>query len=445
MSNLLTSAVISKETLLNFENSLAVANRVSWQYSEDFAKPEDKIGNSKALRKPINVVATDDNMSWNATNSQLTENNVTLFVNRTLTVPMSFSEGDLSLKVEKFSERFIKKAATTIAAKLDLAIANSISNSTVPGANAGAGLGTSGLNAATAVPNAAGYVVGTFGTPLTTATIAAAKVVLQNQGCPTDDGDLYGILSTDAQADLVQAQATLFNPLTKIDETYRNGFIGKYNGIEFAFSQSLANHTNGAQGTLAVTAAAGNTIASGWAETATLTVTATGAAVNAGDMFVSTVYLVNPLNKVVTPTFAMFQVVTAANAGATSIVVSPAPISAGPYQNISAPIASTTLTLVGAANATGVESLIFHKQAIECVSPELTIPKKSSMDMAEIIKDDADIEGFKIRFLRGYDMIGASTAFGGGVGTGGPGFISRFDVIYGVKTVNPAWIVRVRR
>ena len=90
----------------------------------------------------------------------------------------------------------------------------------------------------------------------------------------------------------------------------------------------------------------------------------------------------------------------------------------------------------------GVESIIFHKKAIQAVCIEFTMPKKSSMDMAEIIKGD-DLEGFKFRFLRGYDMIGASGSFGGGVGTGGPGFISRLDAGYGIKTSQPAWIVRL--
>jgi hypothetical protein len=65
------------------------------------------------------------------------------------------------------------------------------------------------------------------------------------------------------------------------------------------------------------------------------------------------------------------------------------------------------------------------------------------MDMAEVLKGD-DLEGFKFRFLRGYDMLGVSAAFGGGVGTGGPGFISRLDCAYGIKTSQPAWIVRLR-
>ena len=46
-----------------------------------------------------------------------------------------------------------------------------------------------------------------------------------------------------------------------------------------------------------------------------------------------------------------------------------------------------------------------------------------AVEMAELISPE-DAEGVNIRFVRDYDTIGASTSFGGGVGTGGPGSVS---------------------
>lgn len=448
MSSLITSAVIRQETLLNFENNLVIAGRCDWSYSDRFGKNDAQIGNSISLRKPINVLATLNNMAWNAANSAIQENQVKLVIDTTLTVPMSFSEGDMSLKVEKFSDRFVKKASTTIAATLDLRIADSIVNSKVGVASATSGLSTAGLDPnAVGVANSAGYAVGVYGSALTPDAVAFAHKVLADQACPQDD-EIYGILSTTHNRQLVIAQASLFNPLMDVNELYKKGYIGTYDGIKFAQSQSLVQHVNGAQGTLVVSA--GN-LTSGWAETGTLTVTATAGAIKAGDVFQAPgVYLVNPLTKQPTDVLAQFQVLADYIIGSTSIVVSPAPISAGPYQNISATVNGVTLALTGSATPgagavglSGIESLIFHKQAICCASPELEMPRKSSMDMAERIAND-EIDGFTFRFLRVYDAVGASAAFGGGVGTGGPGFISRFDSIFGIKTANPAWIVRLR-
>ena len=120
-----------------------------------------------------------------------------------------------------------------------------------------------------------------------------------------------------------------------------------------------------------------------------------------------------------------------AAAGATTITVMPAPIVSGADQNISATIASTTLTLKDAVNVVGREALIFHSKAIAAVSPKLEMPKKSSFDMAEQIDENE----LRLRFLRGYDAVGAS---------GAVGFISRLDAYMGFKVLRGDWIIRVR-
>ena len=452
MASLITSAIIAKETLLSFENNLVLARNVDWSYNDKFGNGDDQIGNTYSLRKPINVIAQNNNMAWVAANASITENKVTLVIDRTLTVPMSFSEGDLALKIERFSDRYIKKATASIAAQLDMAIAGAIVNSTVGAASADSGLDAAGLGPTGAgVANAAGYAVGAYGTALTTDTLSFAKKVLQDRGCP-DDGDVYAVLSTSAHRSLVLAQATIFNSLTKIDDNYRKGYIGNWDGLEVSYSQSLVSHTNGAQPTLAVSA---GSAASGWAETGTLTVTATTGAIKAGDIFqFPGRYVVNPLTKQVTDLPFQVQVLADYAIGATSVAVSPAPIHGGAYQNVSASVNTVTAQLTGstlpgvaangatAINLSGIESLVFHKSAICVASPAFSKPKKA-VEMAEIIEND-EIDGFRIRFIRDYDSIGASGSFGGGVGVGGPGSVNRFDSMYGIKVANNEWIVRVR-
>ena len=43
-NSVITSTIISKELLMQFENSLIVARKVDWQYNEKFATSENKIG-----------------------------------------------------------------------------------------------------------------------------------------------------------------------------------------------------------------------------------------------------------------------------------------------------------------------------------------------------------------------------------------------------------------
>lgn len=456
MSQLITSAVVAGETLELFVNNLVFSNRITW-HTEEFERPTDKIGNTYTLRRPVMVRVTENNMAWNAADSQLIETAVTLVVDRTLTVPMSFSDGDLALKLEKFSERYIKPTARLMAAKADTIALDSIINSKVSTLSATSGLATAGVGSTSAgTPNAAGYVVGAYGTALTPAVVAFAHKVLADQGCP-EDGDIFGVLSTSANSALVLAQASLFNPLTDVDKLYRKGLIGMYDGIQFAQTQSLPTHTNGAQATLAVGATSGAQ-PNGWQEFGTINVTATTGAINAGDVFQAPagVYVVNPLTKTVTDLPFQMTVVTAAAIGATTLTVSPCPIYGGAYQNVSTDIASKTFQLTGstlpgvtpvgssAVGLSGVESLIFHKSAIVAASPLLTTPKKSSYDMAESISDD-ELDTYRLRLLRAYDMLGVSgTSGAGGVGSSGPSMVGRVDSIFGLKTTNNAWICRVR-
>ena len=454
MSNLITPAIVGKETLMNFRNNLVVAGHVDFQYNDEFSKTDGKIGNSFSLRKPVGFTGTRNNMAWNGGNSSVVENYVKLVVDRTYTIPLSFTEGDLSLKLSRFSERYIKPATINIASNLDADLVSSIVNS-VPGAlSATSGQGTSGLDAnALGVANSAGYAIGAYGTAITPTLITQAKQILLDQSVP-DDGEIYGFLSTTAQQQLTIANTTIFHPLTTVDELFRKGEIGTFAGIKFYATQSMVQHQNGAQATLAVTAGGGQT---SWSETGTLTVTATGAAIAAGDVYQApTQYLVNYQTKQITATAFQVQVLAAYTSGATSVVVSPAPIVSGPYQNISATLNGSTLQLTGAqlpgvtvvgsaaVNLSGVESLLFHKNAVVAASPGLYTPKASAFDLSQIISDE-DVPDFRIRLLQGFDILGVSAVAGsGGVGSSGPAQVTRFDVQYGYKTCQPAWILRLR-
>ena len=418
-NTVLTSTIISKELLMQFENSLIVARKVDWQYNDKFATSENKIGAQYRVRIPVLFSVNRNNLAFSA--QAVTEKYSQLTVSNSYTVPFTFSDADLALKIEDFSSRYVKQAVAVLAATFDTDIASAC-------VNCYAGSSVDG-GVTTATPNSAGWVVGSYATALTSDTILNAFQVLLDSGCP-DDGDIVGVLSPRANRQLANAQLTLFNAQESISRIYTKGYIGDFSGIEFNVSQSMATHVNGAQGTLAVTSAASNSL-SAYAETGTLTVTALTGAVNAGDVFVSTVYHVNPLTKAVTANYKQFTVVTAAAIGATTVTVSPAPVVSGPDQNISAPIASTTLTLIDATAASGQESLVFHRAAIAAVSPKFEMPKKSSFDMAEEIDENQ----LRVRFLRGYDMVGAS---------GTVGFVSRLDSFLGFKTLRPEWIIRIR-
>lgn len=435
MSALITNAVIRQETLMLAENSLVVNGNVTWM-NEEFKK-NPRIGNVVNVRRQVSVLPTRNNMAWVGSNSSVADTYVPMAINRSLTQPLSFTTGDLALKLERFSERYLKPVINTMAAMLDADVCDSISNSGTPTLSATQGFDSSGLSTNQAgTPSAAGRVVGAFGTALTPATIMLAKQYLVDVGCP-QDGDIVGFLSSKAQSDLSQAQATLFNPLLNVDRVYKAGEIGDYAGIRFHTTQSCATHMNGSLAALAVTS---GTLTSGWAESATMLVTSS-AGVQLGDMYEApTQLVVNPYTKFSTSLKMQFQVVGIPDG--THVVLSPAPISAGPHKNVSATIDGSSLALVGATGASGQESLIFHKSAIGVASIELPVDDENTTSMN--IKDK-DADGFIIRYIKAFDALGVSAVAGaGGVGSSGPASIRRFDVGWGTKVLNTALVVRVR-
>jgi hypothetical protein len=430
LSTTINSLIISKESLALFENNLVLAKNVDWSYSDKFGQENGKIGATYKIRRPVLPTVIKNNLAWNAASSAVTETFVTLTIDRTVNSPISFNDQDMALRIERFSDRYIKPSVAVLASTVDSSIADSVVNSAV---------GTAALQGAsdpgTVGPNAGGYMI-TYAVAADVNLVNAitlARKVLQDQACPDSD-DIYGVLSTAAHAVLVRAQMTLFNPLTQVGDKYRKGMIGTFDGIQFSYSQNLVAHTNGSVNTVAVTA---GELTTGWAETSSVTITNT-TGIQPGDVYeVTGAYIVNPLTKAVTDSAFQFQVVSITNG--TTMVVSPAIITAGQYQNVSATIVGKTTTLKGGVSTTAVESLVFHKSAIAVAAVEMATPKKSSEDMIETIKPE-DGEGFKFRFIRSYDTFGTTSTFGAGV----PGFLSRFDGMYGVKTVLPAWIVRLR-
>lgn len=416
-NTVINSSIISKETLMMFENNLVIGKKVDTSYSDKFGVEDGKIGASYKIRRPVLATVTKNNMAF--TNQAIVETQVQLTVTESATVPFTFTDADLALKIDRFSERYVKKVAEIMAATYDKDICDFITN-------AKSGSSLDGVTVGTVNYANWGIQVST----MVSDTILNAKQLLLDSACP-DDGDVYGILSPKANRELSNAQLTLFNAQKKISDIYEKGYVGEFAGIDFSVSQSLATHTNGAVSSITLGATQTGELTSGWAETAAIAISATSGAIKAGDKFsIAGVYAVNPLTKVATSNLQQFTVVADAASGATSLTVAPAPIISGAYQNISATTASGTGTLLGSASTTYRASIIFHKTAIASVSPKLEVPKKSSFDMVEEIENDY----LNMRFLRGYDAVGAS---------GNVGFISRLDSFYGVKTVRPDWIVLI--
>ena len=126
-NTLINSTIISKELLMQFENSLIVARKVDWQYNDKFASSEGKIGAQYRVRIPVLFTINRNNLAFSA--QAVTEKYSQLTVSNSYTVPFTFSDADLALKIDDFSKRYVKQAVAVMAATFDADIASAAINS----------------------------------------------------------------------------------------------------------------------------------------------------------------------------------------------------------------------------------------------------------------------------------------------------------------------------
>jgi hypothetical protein len=256
------------------------------------------------------------------------------------------------------------------------------------------------------------------------------------------DGQRLAALEPGANASVVAGLATLFNNQALLGDQYKTGVLKTGIGLDFIMSQNVPTHTVGPLGgTPLVNGANQGLINAGatdnpfGATTTLLTKGWTAAAASrlaVGDTFtIATVFSVNPETKASTGVLQSFVVTTAFSsdgAGNGNVVISPALIAGGAYQNVTTrPADGAAITITsGVANTAYTNNLIWHKDAVTFVSPKQELP--GGMDMA-YQASMADEGGISLRFVRGFDITNNR-------------FVSRFDVLWGAAVVLPNFGLR---
>lgn len=416
---LVTSTIITNEVLRIAQNNSAFLGHMNTDYNSTW-KGQYKPGATVKARRPVQFTTRS---GATASIQDITESSVDVTVQPELGIDFAVSNFELATaigndgKVDKaFKERYLKPAGLKLAAVLD-------------------------YNIATEVKNATFNFVGTPGTgPSSVSDILTAKVPAQLQSVPP--GDFYCALSPTANAAVVAGMASLFNDQKALAEQYKTGMMKTALGMDFLMSQNIPSHTvGGLGGTPLVNGASQGTINSGatdnpYAATTSLVTDGwTAAAANRlkkGDVIsIAGVNTVNPETKADTGVLQNFVItadVSSDGLGNATLVISPAIIAGGAFQNVSArPADNAAITVkTGSASTTYLQNILWHRDAITFVSPEQELP--GGMDMA-YQASLADEGGVSLRFVRGFDITNNR-------------FISRFDLLYGVAVTRPEWVVR---
>jgi len=400
MSNtLLTISMITKEALRILENNLAFTRRINRQYDDKFAVEGAKIGYVVNARKPVRyTVTTGAALSI----QDATETQVPVTLSTQDHVDFSFSSADLLLSVDDFKNRFLLPAVSALANKID--------------------------NEGLKLYREIAQQVGTPGTtPNALLTYLLAGVALDNQAAPMD-GQRSIVLTPKMQAYIVDALKGLFQQSSAIATQYAKGTMGTAAGFEWAMDQNCPTHTIGAHGGTPLTDGAGQTgaalVTNGWTDSTLV--------LKRGDVFtIAAVYEVNPQSRQSTGDLQKFvataDVTSAAGGGAATIPISPAIITSGAFQTVTAsPANDAAIVVSGAASLVHPLGMAFHRDAFTLVCADLPVPR--GVDMGSRVSDKQ--LGISLRVVRQYDINTDA-------------WPCRIDVLYGWATLRPELACRI--
>lgn len=383
-NTLLTPTIIAKVMLSELIGSRAMASKVNTQYKNEFVKK----GATVTIRKPNKFRATDTQAR---SNTNLSEPSTSITVDKQSHVSWAFSGAELALTIEEYNKRYIKPAATALAAKVDYNLCQLYSD----------------------IYN----YVGTPGTtPSTFSVLGDANEAIDNEMGPSDGR--VAIVNPKANWALADglkgtfAQNVAKNIITK-------GYLGTIANLDIYMDQKVARHTCGAfeadiQVTSEPASGATSLVTKNWDGSST---------VKKGDIFtVSGVYAVDPETGVSTGVLRRF-VVTADTSDTTTamtIPCSPAIINSGAYQTVdSLPQVNANVTFIGTASTAYAQNLVFCPETFGMVTVPLEVP--ASVWGARETDPES---GLSVTVIKDFNIETYED-------------ICRVDILYGIKTFYP--------
>jgi hypothetical protein len=404
-NTILTTTAVTREAIDLLHNKLQFIKTINREYDSSFAKDGAKIGTTLKIRDPNQFTVRSGAVM---DTQDVAESSQTLTVATQRGVDFNFTSVERTMSMDDFRERILEPAMSRLAGEIEsVVLANvykDIYNQTGTGANDPDAF-VDALNA--------------------NARISVGLAPKENR---------FLIMNAVTMAPLVNAIGTYFHKAAEVERGFDKGSIGHAANMDFLESEMVPSHTNGTRTDTTPVVNTSSGITSG---TAVITMTAfpDGLTYAAGDIFtVADVYAVNPETKTRSTHLQQF-VVTAAEtetgSGDMSPAVSPTPVTSGAKQNVelvSAGASKAVLNLTGggsgAASGVYTQPLAYHKDAFTFVSADLMLPTGADAYRA-------NNDGISMRFWQGSDIINDKHP-------------ARFDVLFGYKTLQPLWAVRVR-
>jgi hypothetical protein len=410
-NTILNTSIIAKAAVRILENELVMAGLVYRGHESEYAKKVSgyEVGETISIKKPPQFTVRT---GLTASSQDVTEGKMTMTVDTVKGIDFEFTVPDLTLKISDLSERVIRPAMIRLANDIDQDVMSLYKD----------------------VPN----WVGTPGQTVNSfADFAKAPERLDLGAVPSDMR--AAVMSPTDHWAMAGSQTALYMQ-NVAQSAYRRGSIGEIAGCDTYKSQNVLVHTCGTRDntTPLIKGAAQNTT---WAAVKDTEAAAgiqsldtdgwdNSATIEKGCVFtIDGVYAVNPVTKAVLPHLQQFVVRTAvtahASGGTTTLSISPAIITSGAFQTVSAaPADDAPITVVGAASTGYAQNLVFHKNAFALAVVPLVVPPAAVGVARESYK------GLSVMLTPYFD---------------GGNFISKYrlDVLYGKKTVDERLATRL--
>lgn len=400
-NTILTPDIIAKEAVMILDNELVMAKKVYRGYEEEFSnKPNGyEVGDTISVRRPVDFTVRDGAVM---STQDVTEGKFSLTVDQRKGIDFEFTSQELTLDISKLSERVIKPAMVQLANQIDSDLM--------------------GLYAS--VPS----WVGTPGQTVNSyADFAVAPERMDEMANP--QADRCAVLAPSDHWGLLGSQTSLYIQ-DAAKGAYRKGRLGEIGGVDTYMAQNVPTHTVGvATGTPLVNGGSQNVTYATSKDTNTQTLNTDGwtnsttGILKAGDVFtIAGVFAVNPVTKATLPFLRQFVVTADADSGATTgpaaLTISPAIISSGAHQTVSAaPADNAAITVLGTGGTGYRQNMTFCKHAFALVSVPLVSPP-GAVDVSR-----QTYKGTSVRVIPVYDGTNDVSKW-------------RLDVLYGVKAVD---------
>ena len=393
-NTLVTCSIVAKESLAILENMVAFAGMVNRDWEDEFT------GNQSRGYSPGQTINIKKPPRYQYRSGRVAVPQATVET----TIPLTLSQGgcdlnftslERTLSLQKLEDK-LQAALATVANEID----------------------RQGLQLAR---QAAFNCLGTPGTLPNTQALALGAITGINQrldemAAPRDKQ--RGLIMGPAlNAAAIVGLAGLFNGQDKISKQFGSGMMVDSLGLAYAMDQNVDTHTNGTQ------AVAGTNINGANQTGASVTVVGLGGTITKGSKItLPGVFAVNPQSRVSTGVLAQFTVTADVAAAAVSIPISPAIVTSGAFQNVTAsPTTGQPFVIFGTASGSYQANIGFHKDAFTLAMVPMWAPPggKGVIDVAQ-----ETYKGFTVKVTEFYDGVNDNS-------------IMRLDVLFGWAATYP--------